>query len=355
MIQEQIQRLREAVTTCYNTVSSKNGVIPEEVEDFTVRNLPEAIESIPTSNGVLTELEVTANGVYMPEEGVDGFSKVTASFDTSSLPKPKIGKLFLNPNCINEDGIWDGKLLDVSEMTQISFEGLSTDMNNLIKVDISGWDTGKCTIFWYAFIGLRNLTEMVGHEYLNFSNAEQTAYLFSNCSSIRRLDASRWRFPKITRYGYGMFRFCTNLEYLNVEGWDTSKFTDLQEMFQGCKKITSLDLTSWSLESATNVSLLLWDLQSLETFVGGRTIDDVTSNNITALRGLKISLDIGDPNQSNIDTASLRALINGLADVTDQPAESRPTLTLGTTLMSKLETEDPDSITIATEKGWNLA
>ena len=143
MIQEQIQRLRESVTTCYNTVSSKNGVIPEEVGDFTVRNLPEAIESIPTSNCVLTSLEVTADGEYLPDDyNADGFSKVTAMFDTSSLPKVKMTSFKVTNDCINDDGLWEGEsFIDTSECQ--SFQYAFSDCTKLTKINTRGWCTNK--------------------------------------------------------------------------------------------------------------------------------------------------------------------------------------------------------------------
>jgi hypothetical protein len=49
-----------------------------------------------------------------------------------------------------------------------------------------------------------------------------------------------------------------------------------------------------------------------------------------------------------LNRASLRAVINGLADLTGQTAQ---TLTLGATLMAKLTEED---IAIAVSKNWSI-
>ena len=59
---------------------------------------------------------------------------------------------------------------------------------------------------------------------------------------------------------------------------------------------------------------------------------------------LKISLKLSE---TALDRASLRAIINGLAEV-----ETTQTLTLGATLMAKLTEED---IAIATAKNWTIA
>jgi hypothetical protein len=90
-LNEQIQRLRDTLVDCYNTIKRKGGTIPE-VGERNMTNLPDAVRSIPQEHTELTELTITANGEYLPEEGVDGFSKVTANFDTSSM-KAKVVSL----------------------------------------------------------------------------------------------------------------------------------------------------------------------------------------------------------------------------------------------------------------------
>jgi surface protein len=124
----------------------------------------------------------------------------------------------------------------------------------------------------------------------------------------------------------------------------------MQQMFSGCNKLKRLDISNWDAGNVTACIYMFDSCRALETLVGGKTIEEV-GNDISCLRGLEIGQNLS-LNNTIIDRASLRAVINGLADVTDQPAESRPTLTLGTTLMAKLKDED---IAIVTNKGWNLA
>lgn len=79
-LNEQIDRLRDVLVTCYKAIKRKGGTIPEAGER-NMTNLPAAVLSIPQTHGVLTNLEVTANGEYLPaDHDADGFSKVTAKF-----------------------------------------------------------------------------------------------------------------------------------------------------------------------------------------------------------------------------------------------------------------------------------
>jgi hypothetical protein len=83
----------------------------------------------------------------------------------------------------------------------------------------------------------------------------------------------------------------------------------------------------------------------LQKLIGNRTIDDVLANNIGALNGLKIALSL---NATILDRASLRAVINGLADLTGKTPQ---TLTIGAKLLAKITEED---IAIATNKNWTI-
>ena len=53
-----------------------------------------------------------------------------------------------------------------------------------------------------------------------------------------------------------MFRGCSSLQSLNIEGWDVSKVTDMNQIFFGCSSLQSLDLSGWNLESCTYIDYL---------------------------------------------------------------------------------------------------
>lgn len=353
MIQEQIQRLRESVTTCYNTISSKNGVIPEEVADFTVRNLPAAIESIPTSNCVLTELEVTANREYLPADyDADGFSKVTARFDTSSLPKVTVSSFRVTNDCINEYGRWEGEnLIDTSKcetLTNAFFQN-----TKLKKIDISSWDTSKATSFSSFIDGNSSLEEVIGIEDIDLSSAD-SLYCFGRSCPFKlqkNLDLRRWNTQNITNMNRLFSQ--ANLNSINMEGINTENVTDFGYFLGLTQGLRWLNLVGLSAKNATyDMNYCLWNLGYAVTdfsIVGDYNYDYVVTNDIKVFSDLHISYKIQG---TDLGLPSLRALINGLADVNNQPEDSRPTLALGTTLLAKLTNEDR---AIATEKGWNLA
>lgn len=285
-LNEQIERLKALVRKCYATVAGKNGTVPE-VGERNMENLPNAIAS---THDTLEELTITQNGEYTPQEGVDGFSKVTAEFDTSSLPKVKVTTLgTISNDCIDENGYWPAELVDTSMITNISS----------------------------AF----------------FRNA-----------NVKTLDVSNWNVSNVTNFSH-MFRQCSNLFSLDVSNWDVSKGQKFVSMFYA-SAVRVLDLTKWELYNANEMTQFVGGGSQL-SLCGGCDINQVITENIAVLKGLKVNTDI--QYATNLDRASLRALINGLADLTGQTAQ---TLTLGRTLMAKLTEED---IAIATSKNWTIA
>ena len=385
-LNEQIERLRELVRKCYGAVAGKNGTVPE-VGERNMENLPAAITS---THDTLEELTITQNGEYTPQDGVDGFSKVVAIV----VPTKRVvlrERIRVNSSMI-VDGYWAAELIDTSLLTSI--DNFFYSCNDLRICDVSNWDTSKVTNMSYVFSACNTLEHI---DVSNWDTSKVTSFLsmFSGCSSLRELNTSNWG---VTANDIrGMFRTCTNLESVDVSKFDTSKMTSLEFIFFGCNnlkiidvknwdtkmvtnlhytfnecqsvkildvsrwdisnvtKMTSLfykcrelemlDLTMWNVLNLTNVDYMLAFCNKLLSLIGNRTIEDVLANNICALSGLKSSLSLS---YTSIDRASIRAVINGLADLTGQ---STQTLTLGATLMAKLTEED---IAIATSKNWTI-
>ena len=170
--------------------------------------------------------------------------------------------------------------------------------------------------------------------------------MFSECMLLQSLgDLSNWDVSNVKNIS-GMFFNCKSIQTLDLSGWDTSNVTDIGAVFMQCN-IQNLDISNWSnVSSIVNIYNVSYG-SNIPTYVGGRTIDEVISNNITIFNGLKVGSNHMMSNSA--DRASLRALINGLADLTGSTSQ---TLNLGSTLTTKLTEED---IAVATAKNWTIA
>lgn len=360
-IANKIKGIKDNVLAAYDAIASKGGEVPEEK---TIANLPAAIAS--TQGGCnLEELTITQNGEYLPSEGVDGFSKVTARVVPTKRVMLPSGVLVENTQII--DGYWAGELVDTS--TMVNMDRMFYICSQLQNLDVSNWDVSNVITMRNVFYGCSQLQNLDVRNW-DVSGVMYTTDMFNSCSQLQSLDVSNWNTNKMKDVR-GMFRSCSQLKSLDVSKWDTSSVTSFNSMFHTCHQLKQLDTSNWDTSSATGMQYIFamcyqlqkidvsnWDASNmidlalpfsscnnLYSIIGDKTIDDVIVNNIVALKGLKYSIELVS---TILDRASLRAVINGLADLTGQTTQ---TLTLGTTLIAKLTEED---IAIATAKNWTI-
>jgi hypothetical protein len=319
-LNEQIQRLRDVLHTCYESIARKGGTLPP-VGERNMTNLPDAVESVPQEIGAeLEELTITANGEYTPQERVNGFSKVVAEFDTSSLPKVRTLLLRINNDCIDDNGQWiGGEFVDFSAITSMS--EFARNCGNIKNFDNVNWSfPPRISNFMYAF---------------------------SKCYELTHLDFTKANKTKVTTLwnAFEGLRALTRLE--GLDKLDTSECGDFAG-FISQAKCEEIDITSWDFVSASRIGSVFYFCTSLKSFIGNKTIDDVIQNDIKAFTNAKVAINIGAGYANAIERPSLRALINGIADLTGQDTK---TITLGATLMAKLTEED---IAIATAKNWTI-
>ena len=264
---------------------------------------------------------------------------------TGSGGKAKVKKIVINNNCI-VDGKWNANAIDTSLLT--TMHQMFWSCSSLIELDLSGWNTSNVTSISNMFLGCSSLQSVDGLSDWDTSNVTNMSSLFESCSSLIELDLSGWNTSNVTNISY-MFRRCKILQNLNLSGWNTSNVTNMSNIFYNAN-INNLDITGWTdVSNVTSIVSFCSSSTNIPSFIGGRTIDDVINNNITILNGLKIA-------SSNYllgryaDRASVRALINGLADLTGQS-----TVTLNLTSTEVIDRLTDEDIAIATAKNWTIA
>ena len=262
-------------------------------ENTIISLLKEINNNIDKSVVNLEDITITDNGEYTCGEGFDGFGKVNVDLR---------GKVQVKRFIVTQESIIDGKWI---------YEKWFDFSNGLTVLQ----DAFSC------YPGVSKIAEIPTLNSWNVSNVNSLVTMFDNCRNIKFLDFEDWNVSNVNNYN-GMCRACTSLEKVNITKWNILPTATLGSMFHTCLKLYSL--------------------------VGDYTIDEVISNNITIFNGYKKSISCFT-GSDRIDRASLRALINGLADLSDTTTQ---TLTLGGTLMAKLTEED---IAIATAKNWSIA
>ena len=86
--------------------------------------------------------------------------------------------------------------------------------------------------------------------------------MFEGCSSLTSLDLSLFDTSKVTNMT-NMFAYCSKLTSLDVSYFDTSKVTNMDNMFYGCSSLTSLDLSLFDTSKVTNMDNMFHGCSSL--------------------------------------------------------------------------------------------
>ena len=112
------------------------------------------------------------------------------------------------------------------------------------------------------FSGCNNLTEIKGIEYLNTENVTNMQEMFNACSKLTSLNLTSFNTAEVTNMSY-MFKSCNALTSLDLTSFNTEKVTDMQGMFGECWDLTSLDLSNFNTEKVTNMRQMFYNCSDL--------------------------------------------------------------------------------------------
>ena len=261
----------------------------------------------------IKEIELTQNGIY----DVIGYDRAIVNV------RPVVN-------------LEDITITDNGEYTPSEgFDGFSK-----VNVDLKG--KVKPNTIKYNSVG----SETIEFNLVDYSLIKDCSYFIYQCPNLKKVILKGANFKSATTFNRAIYN-CDNLELLDLENAFTENVTDFYYAFGNNDKIVTLNLVGVSAKSATNIKNIFTYNIVMETLVGSYTIDEVINNNLKILDELKISISVYP--SAKLNRASLRAVINGLADLSDTTTQ---TLTLGATLKAKLTEED---IAIATAKNWTIA
>lgn len=154
-------------------------------------------------------------------------------------------------------------------------------------------DTGiKPSSVDYWFYGMENL-KTVDVANLDTSSCEDFKMTFGHCGQIETIDLSAWSTASLDNLN-GTFLCCLSLSTLDIDWWNTSKVVsfhclmfdckemssakmqkvvdnlsvtecanDLGYLFNGCEKLTTIDLSSWNISNVTNYIYMFFACHNL--------------------------------------------------------------------------------------------
>lgn len=85
----------------------------------------------------------------------------------------------------------------------------------------------------HYFLGMTNLTNIEGLKNINTSNTVNMDGMFEGCEKITSLDLKSFNTKNVTSMS-SMFRNTKGLNSLDLSSFDTSRVTDMSKMFMNC-------------------------------------------------------------------------------------------------------------------------
>lgn len=158
-------------------------------------------------------------------------------------------------NCVNIKLVNNSQIKDMSSMF--------SNCINLTSLDLTEFDTSLAYDMSCMFENCWNLTTL---EFGNpdTHNVKSMEKMFSDCNMLKKLNL-KIDAPNLTSM-VGMFGWCSAIEEIELDVSNTSKLTDMDEMFFGCIKLKRLvlDFDTQNLKSMSSMFGNCGDLEEIE-------------------------------------------------------------------------------------------
>ena len=179
------------------------------------------------------------------------------------LFKPEAGKDTLT----NNKGKTSWKVNYGSKIKHVGFAGkvyAPVDSSSLFSINSStvesSYDSNGDHIIGTVGHGFNPVTFDTTH--LDTSKVTDMHQMFSGMSNLTKLDVTHFDTSKVTDM-FGMFSGMSNLISLDVTHFDTSKVTDMFGMFSGMSNLISLDVTHFDTSNVTDMSAMFSGMSKL--------------------------------------------------------------------------------------------
>ena len=151
--------------------------------------------------------------------------------------------------------IWINKIIT-------SCKNMFRDLSNIIKIDLSKFDSSLVTDMSYMFY---NCLSLISLDLTNFntSSAINMAYMFYQCNLLASLDLESFNTSSVINMEY-MFRYCNSLIILDLNSFNTSLVESMKGMFEGCNNLVSLNLNNFYTPLVININHIFADSYSLQ-------------------------------------------------------------------------------------------
>ena len=171
-----------------------------------------------------------------------------SSFDTSNVDIMN----FMFVDCFKLKGIKGINKLNTKKVTNMT--GMFENCLSLKYLNLENFDTSNVTNMSYMFNKCKKLKEIKGMDKFNTINLTTTYAMFQFCTEIEKIDLSGFDTSNVTNMSY-MFNKCKKLkEIKGLNSFITKNVKDMARMFNECSELENLVLTSFETPNVTNFS-----------------------------------------------------------------------------------------------------
>ena len=154
-------------------------------------------------------------------------------------------------------------------------------------------------------VGFYSVIEKLDLSNFNTSKVTNMINMFSNCESLMSLDLSGFNTSNVTDMS-SMFSNCSSLTSLKLSNFNTSQVTNMYDMFFACFSLTSLDVSGFNTSNVTTMSSMFSDCSSLTSM----DVSDFNTSKVTDMEYMFCNcfsltgLDLNSFNTSNVTDMS---------------------------------------------------
>ena len=112
------------------------------------------------------------------------------------------------------------------------------------------------------FYNRSELTSIDFGKGFNTSNVTDMSEMFQGCSKLTALDVSSFNTSNVNSMA-AMFKSCSGLTGLDISSFSTSNVTDMHDMFRGCNKLTSLNVSSFNTSNVKRMDAMFYGCSGL--------------------------------------------------------------------------------------------
>ncbi len=187
-----------------------------------------------------------------------------------------LNKLFYN---LNKATTIDVSKLDTSNVANMGqmFDNCSA----LISLNLSSFNTSKVTFMSSMFNNCSHLTTLDLSSF-DMSNVTMMNAMFKECNALATLTlGDTFGAPKATTLNE-LFYGCKALSSLDASKLNTSGATSMASMFNGCSSLTGLDLSSFDTSKVTDMNYMFYDCSSAKSI----NVSSFNTSNVEKMSGM---------------------------------------------------------------------